>query len=108
MYVLPLNMCGLFAMLFPHTALREVAKVIIGRDDWKLGMRAGNNVDGVVNTPFRRMIRKMPGQLLWVMFMCKDIYAAWLWAMGYGVSSIQGHRKMKNCRGATTTSCYAT
>ena len=49
-----------------HTVLREVAKVIIDRKDWERGMRAGNTVDGVVNTPFRRMIRKMPGQLLWV------------------------------------------
>ena len=40
---------------------REVAKVIMDDPDWRRSLRTSNVIDRVANTPFRRMIRKMPG-----------------------------------------------
>ena len=36
--------------------------MIIDRPDWKKSLRNINVIDSVADTPFRRMIRKMPGE----------------------------------------------
>jgi hypothetical protein len=43
---------------------REVAKVIMDSGEWMRSLRTSNVIDRVANTPFRRMIRKMPGLAL--------------------------------------------
>ena len=43
---------------------REVAKVIMDGPDWRRSLRTSNVIDRVANTPFRRMIKKMPGILV--------------------------------------------
>ena len=51
-----------FCPVSPYT--REVAKVIMDSGEWMRSLRTSNVIDRVANTPFRRMIRKMPGLCL--------------------------------------------
>lgn len=41
----------------------EVARVIVDHEGWEDCLRACTTLNGVENTPFRRMIRKMPGNV---------------------------------------------
>ena len=53
----------------------EVARVIVEHEGWEECLRACTRQDGVENTPFRRMIRKMPGTIV---CMCLKYTHTWL------------------------------
>ena len=47
---------------FLSLSLREVALVIIQHDDWKQAMRNKTKEGNTINTPMRKLIKKLPGK----------------------------------------------
>ena len=54
---------------------REIAKIIIEQEKWKKSLKNGTTAEnGTENTPFRRLVRLMPGTVTCIyMYICSTV-----------------------------------